>query len=70
MFASHLWNSYRKGTLKKMQTSYHNILKQFMGLTEYDSSSMACSVFNVKPYISVLRNVIHKFMQRFSNSTN
>ena len=32
-----------------------------MGLTKYDSSSMTCSVFNVKSCMSVLRNVIHKF---------
>lgn len=41
-----------------------------MGLTKYDSSSMTCSVFNVKSCMSVLRNVIHKFMKRLSNSTN
>ena len=70
MYVSHLWHSYRKGTLRKLQTAYHNILKQFMGLTKYDSSSMTCSVFNVKSCMSVLRNVIHKFMKRLSNSTN
>ena len=70
MYASHLWHSYRKGSLRKLQTAYPNSLKQYIGLTKYDSSSMACSVFIVKLCMSVLRNVIHKFKQRLSNSTN
>ena len=54
MYTSQLWGSYRKATINKLYTSYHNILKMFLGLSKFESTSMLCTYVNVQCCQSVI----------------
>ena len=60
MYTSQLWWSYRKATINKLYTSYHNILKMFLGLSKFESTSMLCTYVNVQCCHSVIRSLVYR----------
>ena len=45
MYCSHLWWNFRKGTMTKFVTCYHNLLKRSLGLSKFESTSATCAYF-------------------------
>ena len=70
MYTSQLWWSYRKATINKLYTSYHNILKMFLGLSKFESTSMLCTYVNVQCCQSVIRSLVYCFLLRLDSSDN
>ena len=64
VYCCQLWWSYTKSTLNKLCISYHNILKLFLGISKFESTSLVCAVFNVPSFWAVLRKMCFKFNQR------
>ena len=70
MYTSHLWWNFKKKTVNRLSTSYHNILKMFLGLSKYESTSMLCAFMNIQCFQSLIRKSVFKFMQRLNTSNN
>ena len=62
MYTAQLWWNYKKSTVTKLQISYHNILKMFLGMSKYESTSYLCTLFDIQCCQSVIR-----FMCRFDS---
>ena len=65
-----LWWNYKKCTITKLHTVYHNTFKLLAGVSKYESISMMCAVFNVQCCQAVIRNLVYKFMHRLEVSKN
>ena len=70
MYSAQLWSKFRKDTMKRFVVSYHNILKRFIGLSKYESTSATCTYFRVFSCESVMRNLMYKFIARVEASEN
>ena len=70
MYCSHLWWDFRKGTMTKLVTCYHNILKRALGLSKSESTSATCIYFGVTSCEAVIRGLIYRFMTRVDRSSN
>jgi len=70
MYTSQLWWSYRKATINKLYTSYHNILKMFLGLSKFESTIVLCIYVNVQCCQSVIRSLVYCFLLRLDSSDN
>ena len=46
----------------KFVTSYHNLLKRILGLSQFESTSTTCTYFRVPPCEAMLHNLIYRFM--------
>lgn len=70
MYVPHLWINYNRCTINKLYIAYHSIFKQFVNFSKFESTSLLCTVFDVQCCQSVIRNLIHKFIQRLDDSSN
>ena len=70
MYTAHLWWNYKNATIRKLYISYHNILKLFLNLSKFESTSLLCAAFDVQCCQSVVRNLIFRFMCRLEKSCN
>ena len=70
MYCSQLWWCYRKKTMARFVTSYHNLLKRTLGLSKYESTSATCAFFGVSSCEAVIRGLIYKFMKRVDQCNN
>ena len=58
MYTAQLWWNYKKSTITKLQIAYHNILKMFLGMSKYESTSYLCTLFDIQCCQSVIRKLI------------
>lgn len=70
MYTAQLWWNYKKSTVNRLSISYHNIMKMFLGLSKYESTSMLCAYMNIHCYQSLIRKLTYKFIQRLNTSEN
>lgn len=70
MYCAHLWWSFKKSSMSKLNIAYHSICKRFVGFSKYESSSMICTVFDIQSCQAIIRNLVYKFMCRVSKSSN
>ena len=70
LYCAQLWWNYRKNSINKLYTAYHNILKLQLGLSKYDSTSTVCAYMDVPSCSAVIRNLIYKFSCRLENIDN
>ena len=70
LYTAHLWWQYKKCSIKKLYTAYHNVLKLQLGLSKFESSSTVCAFMNVPCCAAVIRNLIYNFTCRLENSSN
>ena len=57
-------------SVAKLQITSHNILKRYIGLSKYDSTSATCAFTNTQCCQSTIRNLVFKFMCRLNKSDN
>ena len=70
LYTAHIWCKYSRTTINRFYTSYHNILKMFLGLSKYESTSMVCTLFDVQCCQAVIRRLVYSFMNRLQASGN
>ena len=70
MNTAQLWWNYKKSTITKLQIAYHNILKMFLGMSKYESTSYLCTLFDIQCCQSVIRKLVYGFMCRLDSSVN
>ena len=70
LYTAHLWLYYRKGTINRMYTAYHNIFKLIMGFSKFCSTSLMCTIFDVPSCAGLIRKLIYRFCLRLENSEN
>ena len=70
MYGVHLWWNYKKSTLNRLHIAYQNILKLFIGMSKYESTSLLYTLFHVQCCQSVIRNMVYRFMCRLDSSVN
>ena len=70
MYCSHLWWSFRKETMTRFVTCYHNLLKRALGLSKFGSTSATCAYFRVSSCEAVIRGLVYRFMTRVETRTN
>lgn len=70
MYTPHLWWNFCKYSWRKLNTAYHNVLKLLIGLSKYESSSLVCTVTNIRSCAALVRNYVYKFMGRLEKSSN
>ena len=70
MYTAQLWWNYKKSTITKLQIAYHNILKMFLGMSKYESTSYLCTIFDIQRCQSVIRKLVYGFMCRLDSSVN
>ena len=70
MYIAQLWWNYKKSTITKLQIAYHNILKMFLGMSKYESTSYLCTLFDIQCCQSVIRKLVYGFMCRLDSSVN
>ena len=70
MYTAQLWWNYKKSTITKLQIAYHNILKMFLGMSKYESTSYLCTLFDIQCCQSVIRKLVYGFMCRLDSSVN
>ena len=59
MYTAQLWWNYKKSTITKLQISYHNIFKMFLGMSKYESTSYLCTLFDIQCCQSVIRKLVY-----------
>ena len=69
LYIQHWWN-YKKSTITKLQIAYHNILKMFLGMSKYESTSYLCTRFDIQCCQSVIRKLVYGFMCRLDSYVN
>ena len=50
--------------------TYHNVFKMSISMSEDESTSLLCTVYNVLCYQAVIRNLVYRFMCRLQASNN
>ena len=70
LYTAQLWWNYRRATINRLYVSYHNLLKMFLGLPKYESTSLICTGLDVQCCQAVIRKLIYKFMSRLEASKN
>ena len=69
-YSAQLWTNYTKNAINKLYTAYHNILKLLIGVNKREHNRPICVILNVKFCPALIRNLIHKFMNRLLESEN
>ena len=64
MYTAQLWWSFKKWTITKLHTVYHNTFKLLACVSKYESTRMMCAVFTVQCCQAVIRNLVYKFTHR------
>ena len=59
MYGVQLWWNYKKSTLNRLHIVYHSIFKLFIYLWKYESTSLLCTLFDVKCCQSVISNMVY-----------
>ena len=67
MYGVQLWWNYKKSTLNRLHIAYHNILKLFIDMSKYESTSLQCTLFDVQCSQSVIRNMVYRFICRLDS---
>lgn len=67
-YCAHLWTNYTKNSMRSFQTAYHNMLKKFIGLPKWSSTSYTCVMFKVKSCGETLRHFVYRFVSRIAIS--
>ena len=57
MYTAHLWWSYSKVSIRKLQIAYHTVFKILLGFSKYDSNSLLCTVFQIRSCSAAIRNL-------------
>jgi len=70
IYCAHLWWNFKKCSMNRLSTSYHNILKLFIGISKFESTSLTCTVFNMPSYAAMLRKMCYNFGERLRTSQN
>ena len=64
------WFNFTKSSLKKLSTSYNNVLRRLLGICKpYSASKMFVSRSN-PTFAELLRTSIYRFAQRIEQSSN
>ena len=66
MYGVQLWWNYKKSTLNRLHIAYHNILKLFIGMSKYESTSLLCLMYNAASQLYM----VYRFMCRLDSSVN
>ena len=61
MYASHLWWKFKISTFNKLNTSYHNMFKRFLGFSKFESTSLLCTIFDFQCCKATIRKHIFRF---------
>ena len=70
MYCVQLWTDYTATSIKKLHTAYHNVLKQFIGVSRREYTSPICVNLNIKTCQAVIRNLVYKMTMRLRHSKN
>ena len=70
MYTPHLWWNYKKISICKLQTTYHNILEMNIGLSKYGSTSATCAITDTQCCQSLIRKLVYIFVCRLDESNN
>ena len=70
MYCVQLWTDYTNTAIKKLHTAYHNILKNFIGVSRREHTSPICVNLNIKTCQAAIRNLVYKFTMRLRHSNN
>lgn len=75
LYTSQFWFNYKSPTIKtgyvaKLYAAYHKVLKMFLGLSKYESSSAACTYTNEESCSALIWKMGYKFMCRLKTSNN
>ncbi len=69
-YMSHLWCSYSKAKMKKLQVAFNDALRILLKLPRWRSASQLFVSSDVPTLHAVLRNYLYSFMCRLSDSRN
>ena len=50
--------------------TFRNLLRMFLGLPKFESTSLLCAVLDVRCCQTVIRKLVHRFMSRMEGSKN
>ena len=70
MYTAQLWWSYNKTSIKKLCVAYNNVFRMLHRLPRDCSASAMFVNNNVKNCSAIIRNLVHRFMQRLELSEN
>ena len=70
VYTVQLWCRYRAKTMQAIKIAYHNVLKKFVGLSKFASTSFTCSVFQIKSFGELVRRLAYTFIVRIERSMN
>ena len=70
VYSAHLWCRYRAKTMQTIKIAYHNVLKKFIGLSKFESTSLTCALYNVKSFGELVRRFVYSFVSRLERSMN
>lgn len=75
LYTPHLWFNYKsptnkRGSMAKLYTAYHNVLKMFLGMSKFERTSPVCAYTNVPSCSALIRKFIFKFIGRLKSSKN
>lgn len=69
-YKAHLWCSYSKAKMKKLQVAFNDVLRILLKLPRWISASQMFVSNDVPTLHAVLRNYMHSFMCPLSDSRN
>ena len=64
MYTAHLWWSYNKGSMRKVNITYNDVMRILLHLPRYQSASQMCMTCRVRDCWATFRNLIYMFVQR------
>ena len=70
IYCCQLWWNYSCSAMAKFQTSYHNVLKLFLGLSKFESTSQTCAAASVPSCGCIIRRMYFKFWSRLMKCQN
>jgi len=70
LYTAHLWCSYSKGKMKKIQVAFNDAFRILLKLPRWTSTSQMFVTRNVPTFHAVLRKFIYQFKCRLSVSEN
>ena len=70
LYCMQLWRHYRAKSMQTLKIAYHNILKKFVGLSKFSSTSCTCVTFNIKSFGELMRGTVYTFECRLGRSQN
>ena len=70
LYTAQLWWSHKRASINKLNVTYHNLFKMFLGLRKYESTSLLCTALDVQCCQAVIRRLIYSFMVRLAATKN